>query len=128
MSRDSRLFLRDIERGCERILRYVGDRSRDEALGDDLILDGVLMNFHVIGEAVKRLPDDLKANHDEVPWRQIAGMRDIVAHVYFAVDPEIIWDAIQHDVPTLHLKIRGILAERGSESPRDTDSGGGLKP
>ena len=51
VSRDARLFLQDIERACERILRYVGDRSRDEVLGDDLVLDGVLMNFQVIGEA-----------------------------------------------------------------------------
>ena len=61
MSRDPRLWLEDILRGCDRILRYVGDRTREEALGVDLILDGILMNFHVIGEAVKRLPDDLKA-------------------------------------------------------------------
>jgi len=113
VSRDSRLFLQDIEQGCERILRYVGDRSREEALGDDLILDGVLMNFHVIGEAVKRLPEDLKARHADILWRQIAGMRDFVAHLYFALDHEIIWDAIQHDIPALHTKVQAILGEEG---------------
>ncbi len=115
VSRDPRLLLQDIDRGCERILRYVGARSRDEALGDDLILDGILMNFHLIGEAVKRLPDDLKEAHEDIPWRQIAGMRDVVAHLYFALDPEIIWDAIQHDVPTLHSRIQAILSVSGSE-------------
>ena len=111
MSRDPRLWLQDILRGCDRVLRYVGDRTREEALGDDLVLDGVLMNFHVIGEAVKRLPDDLKAAHDDVPWRQISGMRDIVVHLYFALDHEIIWDAIQNDVPALRTKIASILGE-----------------
>jgi uncharacterized protein with HEPN domain len=53
-------------------------------------VDGILMNFHVIGEAVKQLPDDLKARYDDVKWRQIAGMRDIVAHLYFALDQDII--------------------------------------
>ena len=81
VSRDPRLWLQDILRGCDRIFRYVGDRTREDALGNDLILDGILMNFHVIGEAVKRVPDDLKAAHEDVPWRQIAGMRDIVAHL-----------------------------------------------
>lgn len=113
VSRDARLFLQDIERACERILRYVGARSRDEALGDDLVLDGVLMNFQVIGEAVKRLPDDVKACHEDVPWRQIAGMRDIVAHLYFALDHDIIWDAIQHNIPALHIRVRAILGEEG---------------
>ncbi len=115
MSRDPRLWLQDILRGCDRILRYVGDRTREEALGDDLILDGILLNFHVIGEAVKRLPDDLKAAHDDVPWRQIAGMRDIVVHLYFALDHEIIWDAIQNDVPALRAKIRAILDDTADE-------------
>lgn len=113
VSRDARLFLQDIERACERILRYVGDRSRDEALGSDLILDGVLMNFQVIGEAVKRLPADLKASHDDVQWRQIAGMRDIVAHLYFALDHDIIWDAIQHNIPALRSKVQAVLDEEG---------------
>ena len=115
MSRDPRLWLEDILRGCDRILRYVGDRGREEALGDELILDGILMNFHVIGEAVKRLPDDLKAAHKDVPWRQISGMRDIVVHLYFALDHEIIWDAIQNDVPALRAKIQAILGETPDE-------------
>ena len=109
MSRDPRLWLEDILRGCDRILRYVGDHTREEALGDDLVLDGILLNFHVIGEAVKRLPDDLKTAHEDVPWRQIAGMRDIVAHLYFALDHEIIWDAIQNDVPALRSRVQAIL-------------------
>ena len=73
------------------------------------------MNFHMIGEAVKRLPDDLKATHGDVAWRQIAGMRDIVVHLYFALDHEIIWDAIQNDVPALRAKVQTILDEMPGE-------------
>ena len=92
MSRDPRLWLQDILRACDRIIRYAGDRTREEALGDDLILDGILMNFHVIGEAVKRLSEDLEAGNEDFPWRHISGMRDIVVHLYFALDLEILWD------------------------------------
>ena len=62
---------------------------------------------------MKRLPDDLKASHEEVPWPQIAGMRDIVAHLYFALDHDIIWDAIQHNIPTLRIRVQAILGEEG---------------
>ena len=64
---------------------------------------------------MKRLPDDLEAAHDDVPWRQISGMRDIVVHLYFALDTEIIGDAIQNDVPAPRSKIQAILDETPGE-------------
>jgi len=73
--------------------------------------DAVLYNLHVIGEAVKNLPDDFRRRHPEVAWREIAGMRDFVAHAYFALDLDILWDAIRHDVPALLDRVTAI-AER----------------
>ena len=60
---------------------------------------------------MKRLPDDLKTAHEDVPWRQTSGVRDIVVHLYFALDHDIIWDAVQNDVPALRSKIQSILDE-----------------
>jgi uncharacterized protein with HEPN domain len=109
VSRDPSLFLEDIEHSCTKIVDYTRGLSRDETFADTMRLDAILMNLHVIGEAVKNLPDDLRERYKEVPWRQIAGMRDFVAHVYFAIDLDILWDTITNDVPALRESVMRIL-------------------
>ena len=116
MSRDPLLFLEDIERSCAKIVRYTDGLEQAELFRDELRFDAVLHNFQVIGEAVKRLPEDLRQRHSDVAWREIAGMRDFVAHEYFALDPEIVWDAVRRDIPNLLTRLREILeAERQAE-------------
>ena len=119
MSRDPDAFLRDIETGCAKILRYTSGLSRDEVFTDEMRFDGLLFNLQVIGEAVKNLPDDFRDKHSEVPWREIAGMRDIVVHAYFALDLDLLWSAIQEAVPLLLEPIQNLLETdalaRGSE-------------
>ncbi|HEX2224519.1 MAG TPA: DUF86 domain-containing protein [Thermoanaerobaculia bacterium] len=109
MSRDHLLFLRDIERSCEKIVHHTAGRSRDEALADELRFDGILFNLHVIGEAVKNLPLELRHKYSDVAWREIAGLRDFIAHAYFALDLDILWDAVQRDIPALLERVRQIL-------------------
>lgn len=109
MSRDPLLFLEDIAFACEKILRYRADRSRDEVFRDEMRFDAILFNLHVLGEAVKNLPETLREDHPEIAWREIAGMRDIVAHAYFALDLDILWNALQVDVPELVPRVRQIL-------------------
>jgi len=71
----------------------------------------VLYNLHVIRKAVKNLPQDFRKRHGEVPWREIAGMRDFVAHAYFALDLDILWDAISHEVPNLLWQTKAVAEE-----------------
>lgn len=120
MSRDLLLFLQDIETGCAKIIRYTEGLTRDQVFTDEMRFDGVLLNLHVIGEAVKNLPRDLRERYSDIAWREIAGLRDFVAHAYFALDLDILWDAIQRDVPALHRRIRQIIEnenEPGSSPP-----------
>ena len=116
MSRNARLFLEDIEKSCTRIARYIEGLSRDEVFADELRLDGILFNLQVIGEAVKRLPSDLRDRYPDVAWREISGLRDFVAHAYFALDLEILWDAIQRGTPSLRSRVREILASGDLEA------------
>lgn len=111
MSRDAFLLLEDIETSCAKIIRYAEGLPRDQVFTDEMRFDGILFNLHVIGEAVKKLPPDLRERYSDVAWREIAGLRDFVAHVYFALDLEILWDAIHKDVPVLLTRIREIIAE-----------------
>jgi len=101
VSRDPLLFLEDIEKACDKVVRYTEGRSKDDVFRDDVRLDAVLLNLYVVGEAVKKLPVDLRSRHPEVAWREIAGLRDFISHAYFALDLDIIWDAIKNDVPAL---------------------------
>jgi uncharacterized protein with HEPN domain len=118
VSRDPIDFLQDIEESCARIIGYTQALSRDQVFNDRMRFDGVLHNLHVIGEAVKRLPAELRSRHPDVPWREVAGMRDIVAHAYFALDLDVLWRGIQEDIPTLLARVRDVIAaERGGCVP-----------
>lgn len=108
MSRDLLLFLQDIEQASRKVVRFTAGLDRDEVFADEMRFDALLHNLHVIGEAVKRLPDSFRERYADTPWREIAGMRDFVAHAYFALDLEILWDAIQNDVPALADQVADI--------------------
>jgi uncharacterized protein with HEPN domain len=115
--RSSILLLGDIKKSCERIVRYTAGLTRDQVYVDEMRFDAVLFNLHVIGEAVKNLPLDLREKHSDIAWREIAGLRDFVAHAYFALDLDILWDAIRQDVPALLSRAQEMIDQ---ESPEGT--------
>jgi len=78
---------------------------------DTRTLDAVLRNLEVIGEATKMLPAELRAQHSDVDWKRIAGLRDILIHRYFGIDLDIIWDVVQNKVPVLAKRLEEMLAE-----------------
>ena len=117
MSRDPLLLLEDIEKSCAKVVRYAEDRSKDQVFEDEVRADAILLNLHIIGEAVKKLPSDLRERYPDVAWREIAGLRDFIAHAYFALDDDIIWDAVQRDVPALLDAVSKIIRmEKQSEA------------
>jgi uncharacterized protein with HEPN domain len=109
------LLLEDIQKSCERIVHYTEGLTRDQVFVDEMRFDAVLFNLHVIGEAVKKLPLPLREKHSDIAWREIAGLRDFVAHAYFALDLDILWDAIRQDVPTLLSRVQAMIAQERVE-------------
>jgi len=99
----------DIERAARRILRYTDKISRAELEMNDEKLSAILYQIAIIGEATKRLSQDFRQQHPEIPWREIAGMRDMLIHKYDQVDFDVIWDVIQSKLPELLTQFEPIL-------------------
>lgn len=103
--RDYKLYLEDILEAIEKIERYTENLIFEEFKKNDLVVDAVIRNLEIIGEAVKNLPYNIKRRHSDVEWRKIAGFRDILIHEYFGINLKILWDIIQNKLPKLKEKI-----------------------
>jgi uncharacterized protein with HEPN domain len=90
----------------EKILRYTGGFVQNEP-----VYDAVLRNLEVLGEAAKKVPEDVRNRYLWVEWRAIAGLRDVLAHAYFALDDATLWDVVAQKVPALAEALRQILEE-----------------
>jgi uncharacterized protein with HEPN domain len=102
--RDDDVRVLDIIETCDQLIEHVGnDLGRFEA--DPVIQAAAQRWLEIIGEAAARLSEEFKAEHSDVAWRDLVGMRNILAHGYFHVDRDVMWTAITRDVP----KLRGAL-------------------
>lgn len=101
MSRDWTFFLEDIQEGCARILRYTSDMSFEAFQHDEKTYDAVVRNLEIIGEAAKHLPGDVLAMMPEIEWGKSVGLRNIIAHAYFGVNDQVLWDVVQNKIPVL---------------------------
>jgi uncharacterized protein with HEPN domain len=106
--RSDRERLLDILEAIERINRQTAlGRARFEE--DEVVQTAVVRWIEIVGEAVRGLSNELREAHPEIPWRQIVAMRNIVVHVYFELDADAVWLAIEQDLPKLEAKVRELL-------------------
>ncbi len=113
MSRSLKLYLTDILQSIRKIERYTTSMSYEQLVNDELTFDAVVHNLQIIGEAVKNIPLEIRDRYPQVEWRKIAGLRDIIAHAYFTIDDQIVWDIVQNKLGSLRQDIEQILAELG---------------
>ena len=111
MTRSIELLLEDILQSISRLQRYTSGISFDEFAEDTQVQDAVIRRIEIIGEAVKGIPEDFRALHPDIPWRDIAGARDLMIHQYHRVDLELAWDMVMQDVPKLAAQIERIRSE-----------------
>lgn len=106
--RDHNLYLDDIYAAIVKVEHYTVGLTFAQFRKNDLIIDGVVRNLEIIGEAAKKTPAVLKNRNLEIEWKKIAGLRDILAHEYFNVDLEVLWDIIKNKLPVLKCQVDSI--------------------
>lgn len=114
MSKKSRnyiIYLEDILTSMLRIIEYIGDRDFEEFKNNTMVVDAVIRNFEIIGEASNNLPDEIKDKYSEIPWRKMYGLRNLVSHEYFGIDYEMIWEIAKKNLPDNIKDFRKIIEE-----------------
>ncbi|MBI4646947.1 MAG: DUF86 domain-containing protein [Bacteroidia bacterium] len=109
MPKDDITYLEHILERSMKIIQFTQGMSESDFLNDEKTQSAVIRELEVIGEASKKISDNYKNNHNEIPWKLMAGMRDVLIHDYEGVDVFTIWDTIQNDVPVLIDQIQKIL-------------------
>lgn len=111
MSRSPEDYLQHILDETEYLFQSSQKLNKQDFLKDETLKRAYIRSLEVIGEATKNLPDSFKAEHPEISWRSMAGMRDKLIHNYFGVDYDIVWSAIIDEIPHVKEKIKKILNE-----------------
>jgi uncharacterized protein with HEPN domain len=119
MSREFLDFIEDILDGMNKAETLLEGISYSQFETDFRINFAVVRALEIIGEAVKRLPEELCQSYPDVPWKGMAGMRDRIIHGYDNVDLEIVWDVVKRDFPHIKPKIEGILVDYAGKSSSD---------
>ncbi|GIK66122.1 MAG: DUF86 domain-containing protein [Chloroflexota bacterium] len=117
--KDQRVYLRDILERIARLERYIAE-GRDAYMQSELLQDGVIRSFEVIGEIIKRLDPTLTSQQPSVTWSDFAGFRDVLIHQYNKIRLDLVWEFANDDLPPLKAAIEAML-QALDENPCDED-------
>ncbi len=111
MKRDILLYIQDIIRSMEAIEQFVEGMDLDQFIHDDRTSSAVIRKFEIIGEASKYIPNDIRNQFPLIPWKDMAGMRDVLIHAYFGIDHQLVWDSVKKEIPGMKTLLKTMLAD-----------------
>ena len=109
MEKSDNIFLIHILDSISKIEQYLDGIEKEEYDKNTLIQDGVIRQLEIIGEAAKNISSALRESNTQLPWQDMAGMRDKLIHHYFGIDTELVWETAKNDLPFLKPEIQNIL-------------------
>ena len=107
--RDIFLYVKDIISAIEDIQAFAAGMKFEEFVGDKKTSMAVIRELEIIGEAAKGIPDPVRVQHPDIPWKQMSGMRDRLIHAYFQIDYQLVWRTIQETLPKLLAPLKSLL-------------------
>ena len=108
--RDDTIYLGHILDAINAIETYIAGHTFEDFVGNRMMIDAVVRQLEIVGEASRRVSDELKESHPQVPWAKMRGMRNFVVHEYFAVNEKIVWDTCKENLPTLQQQLERLKA------------------
>lgn len=103
------MFLEDILKCIDKIEEYTKGMDFEKFRNNQLVIDAVIRNLEVIGEASKYVPDEIRESYPSVPWKSMIGLRNILIHEYFGIDEEIVWEIVSSDLKKIKPVIEEII-------------------
>ena len=110
MSREWRLYVADMKACCARVAEYTAGLSREQFEAKRIVYDATLRNLEVLGEAARNVPEEIRAQSPDIPWRRIVAVRNVLIHCYLGIDNVIIWDIIWNEIEKLRLALEKLAA------------------
>jgi uncharacterized protein with HEPN domain len=107
--RDTSIYIKDIVAAIDSIGQFIEGIDFRQFCKDDKTSSAVMQKLQIIGEAVKNVPPDIKQRYGDIPWKQMAGMRDKLIHQYFRIKMDLLWETIRNDLPRLRIPLLEIL-------------------
>lgn len=111
MPRNALLFLKDMRVAAQKIKRYTQTSTFESYRQDEQKIDATLHNLEIIGEAAKNVPQDIRASYPNIPWRNMARFRDVIAHHYFGINLETVWDIVENELPELLSELDSVITD-----------------
>ena len=121
MKRDFSLFIKDILEAIDDIENFIADADFETFSADKKTRAAVVHEIEIIGEATKNIPASVRTKHKELPWKDMAKMRDKVTHFYFGVNYEIVWKVVKERLPAIKVAAKKILSDLAEKTSQDKD-------
>jgi uncharacterized protein with HEPN domain len=121
VKREFILYLEDMLQSMERINEYLGNLDFRKFKINYLVVDAIIRNFEIIGEASKNIPNDIQKKYPNIPWRKMYGLRNLIAHEYFGIDYEMIWEIAKNNLPQNRDDLKIMIEKEKAQGSKNVE-------